>query len=63
MKEIGYFNEDENDDEDLEMLKITVKSKLPRANTFNLNVNNFSFHLSPSNLKFRIKISNRIKIR
>jgi hypothetical protein len=41
MKEIGYFNEDENDDEDLEKLKIAAKSKLPRANTFNLNVYNF----------------------
>ncbi len=38
MKEIGYFNEDQNDDQDLEQLKISVKFKLPKANTFDLNV-------------------------
>jgi hypothetical protein len=38
MKEIGYFNEDENDDKDLEKIKKILKNKLPRANTFDLNV-------------------------
>lgn len=53
MKDLGYYNEDPRDNDDLDALKINVKKKLPSANVFELKVNHIFEQLEKVGIRIK----------